>query len=188
MVHYVHQSVARACGADLERELAAAWRVRPSQIRYRVGMWFYDPASGYTQPVSDRIEDLRPADLLLFEGSDGSFKHSAVIQSVDFEQGLIRYVQSTDWAAQSERGVHQSLIRFDPAHTEVDLRHYSVRWLQQVRPPFEGELEPRDWLDDGDRYLWYMDAGGSRVVRLTALADELQEREPGFYTNLYREE
>lgn len=188
LVHYVHQTIAKAFGADLERELAASWRTRPALVRYRIGLWFYDPLSKHTEPVEDRIEDLRPADLLLFEGSDGSFKHSAVIQSIDFEKGLIRYIQSTDWAPQAERGVHESLIRFDPARPEVDLRHYSVRWLQQVRPPFQGETEPRDWRDDGDRYLWYLDAGGSRVVRLKALAKVLSRSEPRFYTNVYRDE
>jgi hypothetical protein len=186
LVHHVHRAIAGQRGLDLDRELARVLRTRPSLVRYRIGLWFYDPAAGFTEPIPDRIEDLRPADLLLFEGSDGSFKHSAVIQSIDFETGLIRYVQSTDWAPQGERGVHESIIRFDPARPDVDLHHYSVRWLQQVRPPFEGETEPRDWVDDGDRYLWYLDAGGSRAVRLKSLAALLSEREPLFYTNVYR--
>ena len=188
LVYHVHRTIALARGLDLDRQLAGIWRIRPGQVRYRIGLWFYDPAAGFTETVDDRIENLRPADILLFEGSDGSFKHSAVIQSIDFEKGLIRYVQATDWALQPERGVHESLVRFDPARPEVDLRHYSVRWLQQVRPPFDGEIEPRDWLDDGDRYLWYMDAGGSRVVRLKSLAAVFTGREPRFYANLYRDE
>jgi hypothetical protein len=61
-----------------------------------------------------------------------------------------------------------------------------VRWLQQVRPPFEGETEPRDWVDDGDRYLWYLDAGGSRAVRLKSLAALLSGLEPRYYANVYR--
>jgi hypothetical protein len=186
LVHHVHRTIAQARGVDLDRELARLWRIRPSQVRYRIGLWFYDPEAGFTEPIPDRIEDLRPGDLLLFEGSDGSFKHSAVIQSIDFEKGAVRYVQSTDWAPQSERGVHESIIRFDPARPDVDLHHYSVRWLQQVRPPFEGETEPRDWVDDGDRYLWYLDAGGSRAVRLKSLAALLSGLEPRYYANVYR--
>jgi hypothetical protein len=185
LAHHVQQSLALAWGMDLDRMLAGQWRTSPTLVGRRVGLWFYDPASGYTVSVGDRIEDLRPADMILFRGSDGQLKHSAVIQSVDFENGLIRYIQSTDWAPEAERGIHESLIRFDPAQPRVSLGHHSVRWLQQVRPSFEGELEPRDWQNDGDRYLWYPAGGGSVVVRLRYLADAFLRREPLFYTNLY---
>jgi hypothetical protein len=53
-----------------------------------------------------------------------------------------------------------------------------------VRPPFEGEEEPRDWLTDGDRYLWYTVAGGSLVVRPRYLSAVLRAAEPYFYTNI----
>jgi len=78
--------------------------------------------------------------------------------------------------------VHQSIIRFDPARLGVGLDHYSVRWLQQVRPPFAGEREPRNWRSDRDRYLWYPEAGGSRVVRLRLLASALAAAESRFYS------
>jgi hypothetical protein len=174
-------TVARAYGLDLDGALAQKLRVDPRAVRKRIGLWFYDPARGFTERVADRIEELRPADLLLFRGSDGTFKHSAVVQSVDFQEGVIRYVQSTDWASEEERGVHLSTIHFDPARPRESLAHYSVRWLQQVRPPFAGENEPRNWQTDRDRYLWYTEAGGSMVVRLKILAAALAAAEPGFY-------
>jgi hypothetical protein len=186
--YHVLESIARAHGIDADRELARRWKVGPREVRQRVGLWFYDPANGYTEMVADRIEDLRPADLILFRGSDGSLKHSAVIQSIDLENGIIRYLQSTDWAIEEERGVHLSIIRFDPSRPRVGLSHYSVRWLQQVRPPFDGEEEPRDWQTDGDRYLWYTDAGGSMVVRPRFLASAFMKAEPLFYTALFPEE
>ena len=186
--HQLQKTVAAAYGIDLEEVLAENLGVRPQEVRYRVGVRLYDPANRYTETVGDRIEDLRPADLILYRGSDGTFKHSAVILSIDFQEGLIRYVQSTDWSAMEERGVHLSEIRFDPAQARVGLRHYTVRWLQQVRPPFEGELEPRDWLNDGDRYLWYTEGGGSLVARPRYLAPALLNADPLFYSNVYAEE
>lgn len=188
LTHQLHCAVAGAYGVDLDALLAAKWKVKPRVVRTRIGLWFYDPASGYTDQVDDRIDNLRPGDVLLFRGRDGAFKHSAVIQSIDLQHGLLRYVQSTDWAPEEERGVHLSVARFDPARPGVGLGHYSVRWLQQVRPPFRGELEPADWLNDGDRYRWYPQAGGSQVVRLRHLAAALLEKAPAYYATLYGEE
>jgi hypothetical protein len=180
---YIHDSIAQNYGMEISRMLSERWRMSQSQVKSRVGLWFYDPASGYTDTIDDRIENLRPADIILFRGSDGRLKHSAVIQSIDLENGVIRYVQSTDWATKPERGVHQSVIRFDQSRPQVSLRHYSVIWMQRVRPPFDGELEPRDWLTDRDRYMWYPAAGGSLVVRLQFLAAMFQNRESLFYSN-----
>ena len=180
---YIHDSVARAHGTDLTTMLGERWKISPANVGARVGLWFYDPASGYTEAIEDRIGNLRPADVILFRGSDGGLKHSAVVQSIDLEKGLIRYVQCTDWAIESERGAHQSVILFDPSRPEVSLRHYSVIWKQQVQPPFDGETEPRDWLTDRDRYAWYPAAGGSLVVRLQYLTTMLENREPLFYSN-----
>ena len=184
---YIHDSIAQAYGADLTTMLGERWNTSTSDVRARVGLWFYDPASGYTDAIEDRIENLRPGDVILFRGSDGGLKHSAVVQSIDLEKGLIRYVQSTDWAVESERGVHRSVILFDPSRPEASLRHYSVIWKQQVQPPFDGETEPRDWLTDRDRYAWYPEAGGSLVVRLRYLSEVFEQREPRFYLN-YRGE
>jgi hypothetical protein len=180
--YYVLEAVARAYGLELEQVLGEMLRAAPRAVRGRIGLWFFDPAQGYTEKVSDRIDELRPADLILFRGSDGTFKHSAVIQSIDLERGIIRYLQSTDWATEIERGVHRSIIRFDPLRLTESLDHYSVRWLQQVRPPFPGEREPRNWRTDRDRYLWYPEAGGSQVVRLRLVAAALQAAESRFYT------
>jgi hypothetical protein len=183
--YHVMETVARSRGIDLNRVLAAKWRIHPLEVRRRVGLWFFDPASGFTVPVADKVEDLRPLDMILFRGSDGKLKHSALIQSVDIENGIIRYVQSTDWALEEERGVHSSIIRFDPARVRQGLRHYSVKWLQQVRPPFEGEQEPRDWRTDGDRYLWYTEAGGSLVVRSRLMSEAFLKAEPRFYSAVF---
>jgi hypothetical protein len=182
--YHLLDSAARAYGLELDHALAKSLKARPREVRKRIGMWFFDPAQGYTERIGDRIADLRPADLLLFRGSDGSFKHSAVIQSIDMENGVIRYVQSTDWAGEQERGVHLSIIHFDPARPDEGLDHYSVRWLQQVRPPFAGEQEPRNWRSDRDRYLWYTETGGSMVVRLRLLAAALLAAESRFYTSV----
>jgi len=183
---YILDSIARAYGMDISTMLSERWRINPSQVADRVGLWFYDPASGYTEILDDRIENLKPADIILFRGSDGGLKHSAVIQSIDWEKGLIRYVQCTDWAIEPERGAHQSVILFDPLRPQVSLKHYSVIWTQKVRPPFDGELEPRDWLTDRDRYAWYPAAGGSLIVRLQYLAALFEKREPLFYANADR--
>ena len=186
--YHVLEVLGRAHGIDLDKALAGSLRVPPQDVRWQVGLQFFDPASGFTDKVADRIEELRPGDMILFRGSDGSLKHSAVIQAVDLDSGIIRYIQSTDWALEEDRGVHSSIIRFDPARPREGLRHYSVKWLQQVRPPFEGEMEPRDWRTDGDRYLWYTEAGGSMVVRPRLLADALRRAEPLFYATVYPEE
>ena len=187
-VYHVQSEVAKAYGLDLDRILAKNLKVSPREVRVRVGLGFFDPESGRTEVVEDRIVNLRPGDLILFRGSDGKLKHSAIIQSIDLEQGSIRYLQSTDWAPEAERGVHDSTIHFDPERADRSLRHYSVRWLQQVRPPFEGEEEPRDWQTDADRYLWYTAAGGSLVARPRYLAAVFFAAEPRFYTNFGPEE
>ena len=155
----------------------------PVLVSRYVGLWFYDPRQGYTTPVDGTVENLRPADVILFRGRDGRLTHSAVIQSIDPDEGLIWYIQSTDWAPKPERGVHLSLIRFDPQRPQADLGHFSVRWIQRVLPAFDGEREPEDWLTDADRYLWYPEKGGGFVVRPRFLADLFLEREPLFYTN-----
>jgi hypothetical protein len=182
--YHLHEVLAKVYGVDLNRLLARGLKADPRLVRNGVGLYFFDPASGYTEPVADRIVNLRPGDMILYRGSDGKLKHSAVIQSIDFEKGIIRYMQSTDWALEAERGVHLSMIRFEPERARESLRHYTVRWLQQVRPPFEGEEEPRDWLTDGDRYLWYTAAGGSLVVRPRYLVPLFLAAEPLYYTNI----
>jgi hypothetical protein len=185
-LYTIHKEIAEQYGVDLDRLLAGKLGIRPEFVSRWIGTWFYDPGGGHTQKIEDNIEDLRPGDVILFRGSDGSLKHSAMIQSIDFDESLVRYVQSTDWAIEPDRGVHRSTIRFDPFRPRATLDHYSVRWTQRVSPPFRGELEPRDWLTDGDRYLWYTDAGGSLVVRFSGLAELIRKQEPRFYANIFK--
>jgi hypothetical protein len=118
--------------------------------------------------VKDEIRNLRPADIIVFRGDDGTTRHSAVIQSIDRVRGTIRYLQSTDEAPQDERGVHDSLISFDPARPEVSLEDPSITWHQLRAAAFDGE--GGIWFhDDGERYRAYPEHGGT-VVRLKELA------------------
>ncbi len=184
-VYTVAKSVLRALGVDADREYARLWGVSAARAAQYAGLSFYDPRNGYTETASERIEDLRPGDLILFRGSDGFFKHSAIIQSIDLEEGMLRYVQSTDWAPADERGVHASVVRFgDPRLT---LRDPSLSWLQQVRPPFRGEVEPRYWRTDGHRYFWYPADQGSVVARPNLLKAALRRADPKYYENVYPE-
>jgi hypothetical protein len=95
--------------------------------------------------------------------------HSAIVQSVDFSAGLIRYLQCTDEAPPAERGVHESFIRFDPAQPGLSLKDPSLIWSQARHPPFPGE-KPGTFPDDGTRFRAYPEQGGGRVVRIKILA------------------
>ncbi|MDR1950094.1 MAG: peptidoglycan endopeptidase [Spirochaetaceae bacterium] len=162
--------IARAGGLDLGRMLRRALRLPRNRDPFRyVGTGFFNSGSREVIAVPDEIRRLRPADILLFRGADGGIVHSAIIQSVDREKGLIRYLQSTDEAPPAERGAHESFIRFDPEHPELSLKDPSVIWTQSRYPPFPGE-KASPFSDDGERYRAYPDLGGGRVVRLRALA------------------
>jgi hypothetical protein len=95
--------------------------------------------------------------------------HSAIVQSVDFSAGIIRYLQCTDEAPLAQRGVHDSYIHFDPARPAISLGDPSLVWSQTRYPPFPGE-KASPFSDDGERYRAYPELGGGRVVRLKALA------------------
>ncbi len=181
-VYDIEKAVMLAHGVDADVELGRAWAVAPSRAAQYVGLSFLDPRNRYTEVTSERIEDLRPGDIILFRGTDGTFKHSAVIQSIDLGTGAIRYVQSTDWAPADERGVHDSVIRFE--NPKATLRDPSLKWLQQVRPPFRGEVEPRYWRNDGHRFFWYPADQGSVVVRLRLLKAALLRADPTYYQNV----
>jgi hypothetical protein len=118
--------------------------------------------------VPDKISALRPGDILLFRGADGDMVHSAIIQSVDFSQGVIRYLQSTDEAPRADRGVHESFVPFDPARPGASLKDPGLRWTQSRYPPFSGETAS-PFADDGERYRAYGELGGGRVVRFRLL-------------------
>ncbi|AEF85813.1 hypothetical protein TREPR_3549 [Treponema primitia ZAS-2] len=94
---------------------------------------------------------------------------------MDLNEGVIRYLQSTDEAPLNERGVHESLIYFNPAHPELSLGDPSLVWTQARYPSFPGEMASA-FSDDGERYRAF---GGGRVVRLRALAAPIQKINQG---------
>jgi cell wall-associated NlpC family hydrolase len=169
-VWHILSSVARHRGLDLGRALGRALGApRGIDPSYYAGTWFYGSRSSQIIPVEDRIANLRPGDILLFRSADGDIAHSAIIQSVDFSRGVIRYLQSTDEAPLTERGVHDSAIHFDPAAPRTSLKDGALRWTQSRCAPFPGEASS-PFSDDGQRYRAYEELGGGRVVRLRLLA------------------
>nr|AGS53646.1 hypothetical protein [uncultured bacterium contig00086] len=170
-VWHVQSYIAAAGGVDLGRTLARVLGVSggadPSMY---AGTSFYNSTSSQIIPVNDEIRNLRPGDIILFRAEDGGMAHSAVIQSVDFSAGVIRYLQCTDEAPLAERGVHESFIYFNPANTAVSLSSPSLTWTQRRYPPFPGE-RASPFSDDGQRYRAYPDKGGGRVVRLRAVSE-----------------
>ncbi|MDR1596650.1 MAG: peptidoglycan endopeptidase [Treponema sp.] len=170
-VWHVLSYVARKGGVDLGRTLRRAIGAGGANVSYYVGTWFFNSKSREITPVKDEIRNIRPGDVLLFRGANGGMVHSAVIQSVDLYKGVIRYLQSTDEAPLSERGVHESFIYFNPAQRAASLSNPSLVWTQSRYPPFPGELASA-FSDDGERYRAF---GGGRVVRLRALAGPIQK-------------
>jgi hypothetical protein len=174
-VWHVLSYVAKQGGLDLGNALRRSLGVpRGDDPAWYVGTSFFNSKSSQITAVQDKIKNLRPADIILFRGSDGSIAHSAVIQSVDFKRGIIRYLQSTDEAPLPERGVHESFIRFDPADTEIPLSDISLNWTQQRQAPFPGE-KASPFSDDGDRYRAFGELGGGRVVRLRLLTQVIEK-------------
>jgi hypothetical protein len=153
-------------GAVLSRSLGVPRGSNPS---WYVGTGFYNATSSHISPVEDEIRKLQPGDILLFRSHDGEMAHSAIIQSVNFSSGVIRYLQCTDEAPLSERGVHESFIRFDPARPRLSLQDPSLLWTQKRYPPFPGEIAS-PFSDDGERYRAYPDLGGGKVVRIKIIA------------------
>ena len=170
-VWHVQSYVAAAGAVDLGRVFARVLGVKHGEDPSRyAGTGFYNSNSSQIIPVKDEIRNLRPADILLFRAEDGGMSHSAVIQSVDFSSGVIRYLQCTDEAPLSERGVHESFIYFDPKNTSVPLMDPSLTWTQKRYPPFPGE-KTSPFSDDGKRYRAFPEKGGGRVVRLKAVTE-----------------
>jgi len=160
--------VARAGGVDLGRALGPSMGVpRGRDPAWYAGTGFFNSRNPNLEPVDDRIENLRPADVILFRGPDGQMSHSAIIQSVDFERGVVRYLQSTDFAERDERGVHESFLRFDPerAYLSLGSDDPSLVWEKRRRAAFLGEPDC-PFQNDGLRYRAFPDLGGGRVVRL----------------------
>jgi hypothetical protein len=158
---------ARQAGVNLGAALRQAIRVpRGADPSFFAGTAFYNSKNREIIAVNDAIKNLKPADILLFRASDGSAAHSAVIQSVDFSRGVIRYLQNTDEAPLAERGVHESFIYFDPKRANLNLKDPSLAWSQKRFSPFPGEKSSA-FSDDGQRYRAY---GGGRVVRLRSMS------------------
>jgi hypothetical protein len=99
--------------------------------------------------------------------------HAAIIQSIDFRNGVIRYLQSTDEAPLLERGVHESFIYFDPANPAASLKDPDLHWTQKRFAPFPGEKDS-PFSDDGERYRAFSEFGGGKVVRMRALAPVIE--------------
>jgi len=188
-IYNVQRAIAAAFGLDLDRQVAASVGAREGQLPGIIGLWFFDPELPFSETVDGRIDNLRPGDVILFRGRVPGrgiwFRHSAVIHSVDFDLGLIRYLQCTDWAAPEQRGVHDSWVRFDPANPSLRLGDPSLEWSQTIQPTFSGETPLRYWKNDGHRYRSYQEEGGSLVVRLKIIKTLIQTREPDFYENVY---
>ncbi|MDR0451044.1 MAG: peptidoglycan endopeptidase [Treponema sp.] len=175
--------VARAGGLDLGRALAGTLGVkRGDQPSWYAGTAFYNSKSSQIIPVEDEIANLRPGDIILFRGRNGEMSHSALIQSVNFSSGAIRYLQCTDEAPPDERGVHESFIYFDPARPRTSLGDPSLVWTQKRYAPFPGEKES-PFSDDGGRYRAFAELGGGRVVRLRLLVPVIEK----LNSPLYRE-
>jgi len=158
-------------GGALRRSLGAPRNRDPASY---AGTSFFNSKSSQITPVQDRIKNLRPADIILFRGSNGAMAHSAIIQSIDFQAGVIRYLQSTDEAPLDERGVHESFIYFDPSRPDVSLSDTRLKWTQARQAPFPGE-KPSPFSDDGKRYRAYGELGGGRVVRLNPMTQVIDK-------------
>ena len=173
-VWHVQSYIAAASGTNLGRTLAGVLGVKSGEDPSRyAGTGFYNSNSTQIIPVKDEIRNLRPGDILLFRAQDGGMSHSAVIQSVNFSAGIIRYLQCTDEAPLPERGVHESFIHFNPALPAVSLSDPSLTWTQARYPPFPGE-RASPFSDDGKRYRAYPELGGGRVVRLRAVSEAIE--------------
>jgi hypothetical protein len=174
-VWHVQSHIAAAGGVDLGRTLAKALGVKNGEDPSRyAGTGFYNSGNSQIISVKDEIRYLKPGDILLFRAEDGGMSHSAVIQSIDFSGGIIRYLQCTDEAPLNERGVHESFVYFNPANTAVSLLDHSLVWTQSRYPPFPGE-KASPFSDDGKRFRAYPELGGGRVVRLRAISAAIEK-------------
>jgi len=159
--------VARQGGVDLGAALNQVLGFpRGADPALYAGTSFFNSRNSQVIPVHDEIRNLRPADVLLFRDFEGNIVHAAVIQSIDWTRGVIRYLQCNNIAAQEERGVHEAFIYFDPANTSVSLKDPSLHWTKKRFGAFTGEYIP--FADDGERYRYRLNGGG-RVVRLRPL-------------------
>jgi len=173
-VWQVLSHVGRRGGIDLGKTIGPAFGIpRGAEPARFVGTSFFNSKNAQIITVEDKLSSLRPADVLLFMGSNGLMAHSAVIQSIDYKKGIIRYLQCTDEAPLLERGVHESYIHFNPANPGVSLKSTSLYWTQKRFAPFPGEKDS-PFSDDGERYRAFSELGGGKVVRLRALVPVIE--------------
>jgi hypothetical protein len=172
-VWHVLNFTAKAGGLDLGQRLRTVIGVpRGADPAYYAGTWFFNSDSREIIAVDDKLSNLQPADVLLFRGEDGSMVHSAIIQSIDLKEGVIRYLQCTDEAPLEQRGAHESHIYFDPSNPNLRLTDTELTWQQERYAPFPGEKES-PFSDDGKRYRAYSELGGGRVIRLRTMAEPI---------------
>ena len=168
-VWWVLKAVGKAGGVDLDATFRRYFGApTAATVPLYVGANFFNPANRYVEAVKDEVRNLLPGDVIAFRGPKGTMVHSAVVQSVDLAKGTIRYLQSTDEAPQEERGVHESLVTFDPTRPDVSLKDPALVWRQRGAPPFFGEADS-GYRDDGERYRAHADLGGGVVVRVKVL-------------------
>jgi hypothetical protein len=173
-VWHILSYIGRQGGIDLGRVLSPVLGVpRGADTAKYVGTAFFNSRSPEIIAVNDEIRNLRPADIILFRDADGSMAHSAIIQSINFTNGTIRYLQCTDEAPLLERGAHESFIRFNPANPAVSLSSPSLLWTQKRFAPFPGEKDS-PFSDDGERYRAFSEYGGGKVVRMRALVPVIE--------------
>jgi cell wall-associated NlpC family hydrolase len=163
ILSYIAKQRGKDLGVLLRRTLGMP---RGARASFYAGTAFFGSRSPEITQVEDKIRNLKPADIILFRTAKGAIAHSAIIQSIDRQKGVIRYLQSTDEAPLLERGVHESFIYFDPAKPQVSLKDPSLTWSQKRYAPFPGERSSA-FSDDGARYLAF---GGGKVVRLKQIA------------------
>ena len=168
-VWHVLSYIGRQGGVDLGGILSRALGVpRGGDPSWYVGTSFFNSGGSHIIAVNDEIRNLRPADIILFRGHTGNIAHSAIIQSIDFSKGIIRYLQCTDEAPLQERGVHESFVYFKPDNPGASLSDPELVWTQKRFAPFPGEKDS-PFSGDGERYRAFGELGGGRVVRLRAL-------------------
>ena len=187
-VYTVQKAIAESFGVNLDERLSPSIGRSVEEVHRYIGIGSLAPGSSVVEVVVDAIENIRPGDVILFRGRNAEFRHSAAIQSIDFDTATIRYLQCTDWAPQGERGVHASEIHFDRSSRGVSLKDASAIWTQELYPAFPGEPVLVHWRTDGDRYRSYMQAGGGVIVRLRYIRNLIEEVQPGFYLNVFNDE
>jgi hypothetical protein len=171
-VWHVLSYTARKGGVDLGRVLSSVLGVAvgANHSQY-IGTSFFSSKNAQVIQVNDEIRNLHSADVMLFRDVDGTIVHSAIIQSIDFKKGVIRYLHCNNFSLPEERGVHESFIYFDPANPSVSLKDPSLHWTQKRYAPFIGE--DFNFSDDGERFRNKVNGGG-KVVRLRALVPVIE--------------